>query len=146
MKGKNVLKKIENQQYSDRRLIGSLLCRHKRIMKLKMIFKKEYSILTEVTLHKSMQIIHKKLETHFKIPILKIYCQGTMGLAIYDNIKRLIILSSIQLSGGHCSIDYVEYYCHYYRYCLIPGYFFLEFDFNSIFEWNKNILFSSERS
>ena len=113
------------------------------MMKLKMIVEKESSISTEVTKHKLMHIIQKEDSNSFYlIPILKIYCQGTMGLAIYDNNKRLIIISLIQLSGGHSSRDYVAYYCHYYGYCLIPGYFFLEFNFNSI-EWNKNIHLSA---
>jgi hypothetical protein len=32
-----------------------------------------------------------------------VYCLCTMGLAIFDYNKRLILLSVIQLSGGHFS-------------------------------------------
>jgi len=39
-----------------------------------------------------------------------VYCWGTVGPAIsYNNYKRLIRLSMIQLSGGHCIKDVICY-------------------------------------
>ena len=40
----------------------------------------------------------------FNLQMFFVYSLGTMGLAISDNNKRLIQLSVIQFSGGHCLI------------------------------------------
>jgi hypothetical protein len=40
----------------------------------------------------------------FNQPTCFVYCSNTMGSAVLDYNKRLILLSVIQLSNGHCNI------------------------------------------
>ena len=39
-----------------------------------------------------------------KLAFVFVYCVGILGPANNDNIKRLVILTVIQLSSGHCII------------------------------------------